>query len=216
MVKKIWQQVKFEFVSAARNSEQQLISIVLPVGVLLLGRFSNLGESILALAIGLTVLGSNLAGPAIGLAFDRRYGSIKGWAFTTIGVRGFLAGRLGALFFQTVIQTLVLLAVSFALFNEFSASWLAILGYPLLIIGTAGIAVTIASTLRAEAVLASANLSLVLLSATAWLAVDSIWSWLNPLSMWLQVWQGDAIYLLGLFVYAVVFQVTAARTFKWD
>jgi ABC-2 type transport system permease protein len=216
MVEKIWQQVKFEFVSAARNSEQQLISIVLPVGVLLLGRFSNLGESILALAIGLTVLGSNLAGPAIGLAFDRRYGSIKGWAFTTIGVRGFLAGRLGALFFQTVIQTLVLLAVSFALFNEFSASWLAILGYPLLIIGTAGIAVTIASTLRAEAVLASANLSLVLLSATAWLAVDTIWSWLNPLSMWLQVWQGDAVYLLGLFVYAVVFQVTAARTFKWD
>ena len=216
MVEKIWQQVKFEFVSAARNSEQQLISIVLPVGVLLLGRFSNLGESILALAIGLTVLGSNLAGPAIGLAFDRRYGSIKGWAFTTIGVRGFLAGRLGALFFQTVIQTLVLLAVSFALFKEFSASWVAILGYPLLIIGTAGIAVTIASMLRAEAVLASANLSLVLLSATAWLAVDTIWSWLNPLSMWLQVWQGDAVYLLGLFVYAVVFQVTAARTFKWD
>jgi hypothetical protein len=110
----------------------------------------------------------------------------------------------------------VLLVVSFALFNEFSASWLAILGYPLLITGTAGVAVTIASTLRAEAVLASANLSLVLLSATAWLAVDTIWSWLNPLSMWLQVWQGDAIYLLGLFVYAVVFQVTAARTFKWD
>jgi ABC-2 type transport system permease protein len=216
MLKKIWLQIKFEFVSAAKNSEQQLISIVFPVGVLLLGEFLELANSLLALAIGVTVLGSNLAGPAIGLAFDRRYGSIKGWAFTSIGVRGFLAGRLGALFLQTLFQTSLLILVNYILGNELSGSSLTFIAFPLLIAGTAGIAVSIASTLRAEAVLATANLTLVLLSATAFIAVGTLWSWVNPLSMWLEVWQGNSSHLIGLFLYAVVFQVTAARSFKWD
>ncbi|MEY3407988.1 MAG: hypothetical protein RL038_1049 [Actinomycetota bacterium] len=208
-------QIRFETISALKNSEQLLVSVIFPLGVLFFGEVTG-NNSLLPLAIGVTVLGSNLAGPAIGLAFDRRYGSIKGWALTPLGVDGFLAGRFGALGLLTLIQTLVLIAANRIFGNSLEASISSLLALPLLMLGTIGIAITIASTLKVEAVLATANLALVLLSATAiWLQGLQL-SFLNPLSAWLEVWNGNHLYLGVLFVYAGVFQVTARRTFKWD
>lgn len=216
MLKLIMRQAKFEVATSIRNSEQQLVSLVFPIGVLLLGRITPLDTSLLSLAIGVTVLGSNLAGPAISLAFDRRYGAIKGWAFTPLGVKGFIAGRLIAQVFLTILQSMVLVVVNFGLGQSFNAQPQTLVAFIFLVLGTSGLAITIASSLRAEAVLAIANLTLVLFSASAiWLLENSLQA-INPLSMWLAAWKGSNIALLGLAFYATVFQVTAIRTFKWD
>lgn len=216
MLKRMWQQTKFEVINSLRNSEQQLVSLVFPIGVLFLGFAVSTSVSLVTIAIGVAILGSNLAGPAIGLAFDRRYGSIKAWAFTPLGVRGFLGGRLLSQLTLTILQSGLLLGVHKLMGGEVAASLLVLPGFVLLVIGTSALAISLASVLRAEAVLATANLTLVLFSASAiWLFEQSL-AFLNPLSLWIAVWNGQVFGLLGLLVYAIVFQVTALRTFKWD
>ncbi len=166
------------------NGEQLLVSLVLPVlALLLLVRAPlvalGLPRELAALppvdvvapgVLAMAVVATAFTGQAIQLGFDRRYGVLRLIATTPLGRGGFLAGRVLAVLAVEVLQVLVLGGVAAAL------GWRPWAGGPAaaaalavaLLLGTAAfvaLALLLAGTLRAEAVLGLANLVFVLLLA---------------------------------------------------
>jgi len=167
---------RFEAVSALRNGEQLLISIILPALVLVgLGRSGVVeldllpGQDRLDVVapgvLGLAVLSSAFTSQAIATAFDRRWGVLRQLATTPLGSRGIVAGKVLSVFAVQVVQVVTLGALALAL------GWRPeLVGVPgALLVGALGsvaftsLGLLIAGTLRAEAVLAVANLLWVLL-----------------------------------------------------
>ncbi|CAA9397680.1 MAG: Efflux ABC transporter, permease protein, partial [uncultured Quadrisphaera sp.] len=182
--RRVLAQAGFDARLLLRNGEQLLVSLVLPVLALLLlvrAPLEALGlpEDLAALppvdvvapgVLAMAVIGTAFAGQAIQLGFDRRYGVLRLMATTPLGRGGFLAGRLGAVLVVEVAQVLVLGGVAVALgWRPWAAGAAAVVLLVLaLLLGTAafgGLALVLAGTLRAEAVLALANLVFVLLVA---------------------------------------------------
>jgi ABC-2 type transport system permease protein len=177
-------QARFDVGVLVRNGEQLLVSLVLPVLALVLLAAAplealGLPRDLAALppvdvvapgVLAMAVLSTAFTGQAIQLGFDRRYGVLRLLATTPLGRGGFLAGRLLAVLALEAAQVLVLGGVAVALGWrpwQAGAGALALLGLVLLL-GTAAfvaLALLLAGTLRAEAVLALANLVFVLLLA---------------------------------------------------
>lgn len=152
---------------ALRNGEQVLLTLLIPV-VLLVGlsvlrvvplpepRVDSVVPSVLALAVMSTAFTSQ----AIALGFDRRYGVIRRLAATALPRWLLVGGRLAAVLAVVVVQ-LVVLGVVAALLG-----WrpeVAGLGWALLMVllGCAAfgaLGILLGGTLRAEIVLAVANL----------------------------------------------------------
>lgn len=167
-------QARFDAVTILSNGEQLLVSLILPalalVGIVL-APFPDLGdrprvEAAMPGVLALAILSSAFTGQAIGTGFDRRYGVLRLLGTTPLGRGGFLAGRVSAVLLVQVLQFLVLGGVGVAL------GWRPALGaLPGLLVfwlfGTAAfvaLALLFAGTLRAEAVLALANLLWVLIA----------------------------------------------------
>lgn len=183
-VRRVLAQAVFDARLLLRNGEQLLVSLVLPVLALVLlvrAPLAALGlpADLAALppvdvvapgVLAMAVVATAFTGQAIALGFDRRYGVLRLVATTPLGRGGFLAGRVGAVLVVEVVQVAVLTAVAVALgWRPWAAGWAAplLLGAGLLL-GTAAfvaLALLLAGTLRAEAVLALANLVFVLLVA---------------------------------------------------
>lgn len=168
-------QAGFEMRTVLRNGEQLVITLVLPVLLLValtrttvidLGTDDRIGlvaPGVLALAVMSTAFTSQ----AIATGFDRRNGVLRLLATTPLGRGGLLAGKVAAIVALEVLQMTVLVTISIGL------GWRpSVAGVPtallVLLLGTAAFtafALLIAGTLRAEAVLAIANLVWVLLLA---------------------------------------------------
>lgn len=168
-------QARFDAMTLLRNGEQLLLTIVLPLLVLIgLSRTAvvDLGEGravdlaapgVLALA----VMSTAFTGQAIATGFDRRAGLLRLLGTTPLGRGGLLAGRVLAVLAVEVLQIVVLGAAALILGWRpdpagLPAAVLAVL------LGTAAfvaLGLLLAGTLRAEAVLAAANLVWVLLLA---------------------------------------------------
>ncbi|MFD6135797.1 ABC transporter permease [Isoptericola sp. NPDC056618] len=173
--RRVLSQTGFETRAVLRNGEQLLVTIVLPVMVLLgltrtsvveidtggLDRIDFVTPGVLALACVSTAFTSQ----AIATAFDRRNGVLRLLATTPLGRGGLLAGKLLGVLAVEVVQVVVIGAVALALgWHPAAGGILAAVGVGLL--GTAcftALALLLAGTLRAEGVLALANLVLVLL-----------------------------------------------------
>ncbi len=160
-------QTRTELVLTLRNAEQALLTLVIPI-TLLVGltvidvvalpapRVASVVPSVFALA----VMSTAFTGQAIALGFDRRYGVIKRLAATALPRWLLVAGRLGAVLGVVVLQLVALGAIGAAL------DWrpaLAGVGWALLLVllGTAafgGLGLLLGGSLRAEVVLAVANL----------------------------------------------------------
>ena len=156
-----------------RNGEQLLLALIIPLGILVVGRFaggrlgalSDLAPSILALAI----WSSGFTSVAIATGFERRYGVLERLAATPLGRSGLLAGKSMALVVIIVDQLVLLGLVAAALgwrpaFTLFSA----LVALALVIVATATfacLALLLAGRLRAEATLGLANLIYVVLLA---------------------------------------------------
>ena len=160
-------QARTEFVLTLRNGEQVLLTLLIPVG-LLVGltvlnvvpvpnpRVDNVTPRILALA----VMSTAFTGQAIALGFDRRYGVLKRLAATSLPRWSLVAGRLLAVLGVVLVQLVVLGAVAFALGWHVSPPGLAPAAL-LILAGTAAfgaLGVLLGGTLRAEVVLAVANM----------------------------------------------------------
>ena len=157
----------------ARNGEQLLLALVIPIGLLVLGRIiggafgdlSVLAPSVLALA----VWSSAFTSVAISTGFERRYGVLERLACTPLGRTGLLTGKALATAAVVLGQLLVIGAVALLLGWRPTVTPLGVVlsVVTVLLAGIAfsGLALALAGRLRAEVTLALANVIYVLLLA---------------------------------------------------
>lgn len=164
---------RFELGLLLRNGEQLLVSVILPLGALLGLAFTSApslgpGRRVdLAVpgVLALCVISSAFTAQAIATGFDRRYAVLRYLGVTPLGRDGLLYGKAAATLFMVGLQVVVIGGAGLAL------GWHpAGLGLPLalvpLVLGTwvfVALALALAGVLRAEGVLAVANLLWVLL-----------------------------------------------------
>ncbi|MBV9314627.1 MAG: ABC transporter permease [Pseudonocardia sp.] len=152
---------------ALRNAEQVLLTLLIPLALLVgltlvdvvalpAPRVASVAPGVLALA----VISTAFTSQAIALGFDRRYGVIRRLAATALPRWLLVTGRLVAVLAVVAIQLVVLGSVAAAL------GWrpaLAGIGWGLLLVGLgcaafSALGILLGGTLRAEIVLAVANI----------------------------------------------------------
>ncbi len=165
--RRVWHQALIEASLVIRNGEQLLLALVIPVGLLVGGRFvgdrfgmpmSVLVPSVLALALWST----GFTSLAITTAYERRYGVLERLAATPLGRTGLLLGKALAFTLLTLGQWVVLGIVTLLLGWPFqvtvAGTLTLVLGVPLALVCFVSLGLVLASVLRAEAALATANL----------------------------------------------------------
>lgn len=154
----------------SRNGEQLLLALVIPLAILLAGRFANVSMSLDLLApsvLALAVWSSAFTSIAITTAFERRYGVLERLATTPLGKSGLLAGKALAVIMIILGQLMILTGAALGLgwrprFTALSA----LVAIVTVILATATfvcLALLLAGRLRAESVLGVANLVYVIL-----------------------------------------------------
>jgi ABC-2 type transport system permease protein len=237
-------QASLELRTLARNGEQLVLTLIIPVLLLLAfghealisvgtgSRIDFVVPGILALA----VLSTAFTSQAIGTGFERRYGVLKRLGASPLSRHGLIAAKTATVLAVEVVQCALVLFVGALLGWRPTASpaapvWVVLL----LLAGTAafsGLALLMAGTLRAEATLAAANLLYLIM-----LGLGGI---LFPLTRFpasarpvLRLLPADALCdglrsvlahsgglptadLLILCAWAVIGIAIAARTFRWE
>jgi ABC-2 type transport system permease protein len=174
-------QARFEAGTLLRNGEQLLVAIVLPAMVLVglwatstpsLGPGERIDVAVPGV-LALSVLSSAFTSQAIATGFDRRYGVLRYLGVTPLGRSGLIAAKVIATLAVIAIQVLVLGGLGLALGwrPEPSGIPAALLFVALGTWAFVALALLIGGTLRAEAVLALANLLWVLFLAVGGVVV---------------------------------------------
>ena len=166
--RRVLAQARFEATTLLRNGEQLLVALVLPAAVLVglvqaesvplgTGRRVDLAvPGVLALCI----ISSAFTGQAISTGFDRRYGVLRLLGVTPLGRTGLLLGKALAVLAVVALQVVVIGTLALALGWQPS-----LVGIPAALVSTllgtwafTALALLLGGTLRAEGVLALANL----------------------------------------------------------
>ncbi len=161
-------QARFETRTLLSNGEQLLVSVVLPAMALVGLAVSSVpdlgpGRRIDVAAAGtfaLAVVSTAFTGQAIATGFDRRAGVLRMLGTTPLGRGGLLAGKAVAVLSVLAVQVVVLGALALALGWRPAAEGL-FQACVSILLGSAAfvaLALLLAGTVRAEAVLALANL----------------------------------------------------------
>lgn len=165
-----------------RNGEQLLLTMFIPITLLVgltllpLGDFGANRVAVFMPAImTLAVISTAFTGQAIAVAFDRRYGALKRLGATALPVWGIIAGKTLAVVTVVFLQAIVLGGIGLAL------GWRPhptgpLLGAAVIALGTAtfvAMGMLLGGTLRAEIVLAVANLAWFVLAGFGALTVQS-------------------------------------------
>jgi ABC-2 type transport system permease protein len=160
-------QFRLELKLLLRNGEQLLLTMFIPITLLVgltlmpLGSFGpNRAATFVPAIMALAVISTAFTGQAIAVAFDRRYGALKRLGATALPVWGIVAGKALAVVTVVFLQSILLGAIGFALGWRPAIAGLA-LGAVIIALGTAGftaLGLLLGGTLRAEIVLAVANL----------------------------------------------------------
>lgn len=150
-----------------RNGEQLLLTMFIPITLLVgltllpLGSFGpNRAATFVPAIMALAVISTAFTGQAIAVAFDRRYGALKRLGATALPVWGIIAGKSLAVVAVVFLQSILFGAIGFALGWRPPLAGLA-LGAVIIALGTAvfaALGLLLGGTLRAEIVLAVANL----------------------------------------------------------
>jgi ABC-2 type transport system permease protein len=156
-----------------RNGEQLLLALVIPIGLLALGRIVGGGFGDLAVlapsVLALAVWSSSFTSVAISTGYERRYGVLERLACTPLGRSGLLTGKAlatGAIVVgQLVLIAVVALALGWRPVVTATGLLLGLTVVVLAAIAFSGLALALAGRLRAEATLALANVIYVLLLA---------------------------------------------------
>ena len=233
-------QSRFEVGTLLRNGEQLLVSLVLPAIVLVALKVSSVpslgtGRRIdLAVpgVLALCIISASFTSQGIATAFDRRYSVLRYLGVTPLGRGGLMAAKVVATLVVELIQVVVLGGLGLALGWRPAASGI---GYAVLflVLGTwafVSLALLMAGTVRAEAVLAFANLVWVLFLALGGVIVPrtQLPGWAEVATGWLPSagladgmrdalvhgsfhWTGALV----LVVWGVVCTALASRFFKW-
>lgn len=239
--RRVMSQARFEMATLLRNGEQLLVSVVLPLGALVglaLMQVPSLGagrriDVAVPGVLALCVISAAFTSQAIATGFDRRASVLRLLGTTPLGRSGLLWGKAIATLGVEVIQWVVIGGVGLLL------GWcpqVAGLAYAalFLVLGTwafVALALLLAGTLRAEGVLAVANLVWVLLlvlggvvvprselpaGATAVVGLLPSSALADGLRGAFTVGELRGIPLLVLVVWGGVASGLAARTFRWS
>lgn len=230
---------RFETVTLLRNGEQLLVAIVLPLMALALLTFAPypnlqtpridvIAPGVLALA----VVSTAFTGQAISTGFDRRYGVLRLLGVTPLGRGGLLAGKAVAVLAVLAIQLVVLGTAALVLGWRPQPSGLVPLFITLVCGACAFVAMALllAGTMRAEAVLAVANLLWVIFLGLGLLLptdllpgpAEAVARWLPPglLGDAARAASLDAAWPVGswvlLLAWAAAAGLLARRTFRWS
>jgi ABC-2 type transport system permease protein len=165
-----------------RNGEQLLLTMFIPITLLVgltllpLGSFRDDRAATFVPAItALAVISTAFTGQAIAVAFDRRYGALKRLGATALPVWGIIAGKSAAVVTVVFLQSIILGAIGAALGWRPQPGGLA-LGAVVIALGTAvfaALGLLLGGTLRAEIVLAVANLLWFVFAGLGALTVES-------------------------------------------
>ncbi|RVW04108.1 ABC transporter permease [Rhodococcus xishaensis] len=160
-------QTRLELTLLLRNGEQLLITMFIPITLLIgltmlpIGDFgSDRVDTIVPAVMMVAVMSTAFTGQAIAVGFDRRYGALKRLGATPLPRWGIIAGKSAAVVIVVALQTVLLGAIGFALGWRPSALGL-VLGAVVIALGTvtfAAMGLLLGGTLRAEIVLALANI----------------------------------------------------------
>ena len=166
-------QARFETETTLRHGEQLLVAIVLPALALVglaLSDVPDLGpgrriDIATAGVLALAVVSTAFTGQAIATGFDRRHGVLRFLGATPLGREGLLAGKFGAVTLVIVLQLALLGALAAVLGwrPELAGLLPALVTVALGAAAFLALAMVLAGTVRAEGVLALANLVWVLL-----------------------------------------------------
>ena len=237
-------QARWEAGTMLRNGEQVLLTLVLPALVLVgLSRTDvvDLGlapgeravDVVAPGVLALAVLSTAFTGQAIATGFDRRSGVLRLLATTPLGRGGLLAGRVLGVLAVEAVQVVVLGAVALAVGWRPDPVGL-LPGTLLVLVGTAALtalALLLAGVLRAEAVLAVANLvwAALLVGGGVVVPADALpgaWGALvhalpsgalgEGLRQASQEGSLDVLALVVLLAEAVLAAAAARRWFRWD
>lgn len=174
-------QARFEVGSLLRNGEQLLVSLVLPAMALVglhLSTAPSLGpgdRTALAVAgvAALCVVSAAFTSQAIATGFDRRYAVLRYLGVTPLGRGGLVAAKVLATLAVEVVQLALIAVLGLALGWRPAVAGLAWAAL-FVVVGTwafVALALLLAGTVRAEAVLAVANLVWVVLLAVGGVVV---------------------------------------------
>jgi ABC-2 type transport system permease protein len=165
-----------------RNGEQLLLTMFIPITLLIgltllpLGSFGeNRAATFVPVIMALAVISTAFTGQAIAVAFDRRYGALKRLGATALPVWGIIAGKSAAVVSTVFLQSIILGAIGFALGWRPPLAGLA-LGAVIIALGTAvfaALGLLLGGTLRAEIVLAVANLLWFVFAGLGALTIES-------------------------------------------
>lgn len=164
-MKLVLAQLRMELITLARNYEQLLLVVVIPVGVLLFfGTTDVLPESVdlarvVSSVVALSVMSTAMVSLGIATGFERSYGVLKRIGVTPLGRHRLVWAKAGSVGVVELAQAALLLSIAVGLgWSASDASWwrtvLAML------FGTAafaGIGLVLAGRLRAEVNLAAQN-----------------------------------------------------------
>ncbi|AXG13271.1 ABC transporter permease [Intrasporangium calvum] len=234
-------QARFEIGTLLRNGEQLLVSLILPAMVLLGLRATSTpslgtGDRIdLAVpgVLALSVISSAFTSQAIATGFDRRYGVLRYLGVTPLGRSGLVAAKVLATLAVLALQVLLLGGLGLGL------GWTPALAGVLpavlfVIVGTwafVALALLVGGTLRAEAVLALANLLWVLFLALGGVILPRSQlpdAWAGPAALLPSAALGDGLRsalvdgslngpaLLVVLGWAGLATLLAARLFRFD
>lgn len=163
----------YELRTTLRNGEQVLLSLILPALILVFMTSSSLiqvdspnrAEIITPGVIALAIMSSAFSGQAIATGFERRAGALRMFATTPLGRGGLLGGKVLGVLGVQLIQVVVLGGIGLFLGWKPHPIGVALI-LVWMILGTASftaLGLLLAGTMRAEAVLAGANILWVLL-----------------------------------------------------
>jgi len=234
-------QARFDARIMLRNGEQLLLTLILPALLLIaLGRFGIPGvtlpgrriDAVAPGVLALAVMSSAFTGQAIGTGFDRRHGVLRMLGTTPLGRGGLLAGRMLAVLVVEGVQMVVLggLALGLGWRPEPGGLPWAVLFVVLGTFSFVALGLLLAGTLRAEAVLAGANLAWVLLLAGGGVVVPTgeMGGWGSVarrlpsgalgdgLRAALQDGRADGVAIAVLVAWTAVATAMATRYFRWD
>src|SRR5438270_12802712 len=185
-------QARVELLMTLRRGESILITLIVPV--LLLVFFASLNiipatkgkavDFLLPGMLALAVMATGMVSLGIATAYERYYGVLKRLGSTPFPRSGLVAAKMLAVAVIEIVQIALLMAVG-AIFFAWRPDGSFPLALLVLLLGTlafAGLGLTLAGTLRAEATLAGANGLFVffLLIGGLFVPLDHLPAWLVP------------------------------------
>lgn len=194
MRKMVAAQTRMELALFLRNGEQLLVALVIPVAVLFALTAIELGavpepriDYAITVVLTLSVMGTAFTGQAIAVGFDRRYGALKRLGGTPLPPAVVIVGKIMATLALVAGQSLLLGGLAAALGWRPDASGLGV-SVLMLVLGSvafASMGLLLGGTLKAEIVLALANLIWFFLIGASGLAIGvaAVPQWLHDVLM---------------------------------